>query len=269
MERLEMALKTIGYIVLIVLCILSGIYAGYLNPSRTFGFFGTTSSVVGFVVGIGVALVETAIILLFMGKNAQENLENAEIPDKSHLHHVRNWLMVVSRHKAGLVAMLVVGLLPPAWWIARPLYVLSAFKPHLPEYLALATSIAPRDSFPVEGTPGSDKEEDEDSAEAPVQPDFGGNAAAEVARETRVRNEEIAKHRVPKPSHLPVKGRIMPVNVNEKIIDPVFFSLSSEMRPSRPDEVGAVAALWWWEETVGQYGSGDGDTNAALQNIAS
>src|SRR5215471_13939981 len=98
MERLEMALKGLGYIVLLLVCILAGIYAGYLNPTRTFGFFGTTGSVVGFVVGIGVALVETAIILLFMGKNAQENLGNAAIPDKSHLHHVRNWLMVVSRH---------------------------------------------------------------------------------------------------------------------------------------------------------------------------
>jgi hypothetical protein len=212
-----------------------------------------------------VALVEAAIVLLFMGKNAQENLENAGMEGNRTIDALRKFFQRASRHKAGLVAMLMAGLMPPAYWIARPLYVLSAFKPHLPEYLALATHIAPREGFPVESTPGSDEEEDEDSNVAPVQPDFGGNAAEEVARETRVRDEEIAKHRVPKPSHLPVKGKIMPVNVNEKIIDPVFFALSSDLRPSRPDDVGAIAALWWWEETVGQYGSGDGDTNAALQ----
>lgn len=68
------------------------------------------------------------------------------------------------------------------------------------------------------------------------------------------------------PSNLPVQGKIMPVDVTKQIIDPVFLNLSSDLRPSRPEEVGAIAALWWWEMRVGRYGSGgDSDTHGAFQ----
>jgi hypothetical protein len=63
-----------------------------------------------------------------------------------------------------------------------------------------------------------------------------------------------------------VQGKIMPVDVTKQIIDPVFLNLSSDLRPSRPEEVGAIAALWWWEMRVGRYGSGgDSDTHGAFQ----
>lgn len=52
----------------------------------------------------------------------------------------------------------------------------------------------------------------------------------------------------------PVNGRILPVNMEEKRIDPVFFELSRDLRPNNPDEVGAIAALWWTEVEVGTYG---------------
>jgi hypothetical protein len=269
MDKLEMMIKALGYAVLVVLCIGIGLYAAYLNPSRTFEFAGMMFALSGLLVGMGAAVVATAIILLLMGEDAQENLENAAIPDKSDLHHVRNFLQVVSRHKAGLVTMLLIGLAPMAYWIARPLYLVRSFKPHLPEYLAL-TSTAPQNGFLAEGapsTPGVENiaEEDEDKSVAPVQPDFGGNDAEEVAKETRAREEEIARNKKPVPSNLPIQGKIVPVDVTKKIIDPTFLDLSSDLRPSRPEEVGAVAAMWWWEQRVGHYGSGDPDIHGAFQ----
>jgi hypothetical protein len=262
-EKWEMMIKALGGVVLIVLCIGAGVYAEGLNPSKMIELSGMTASLAGIAVGIGMALAGVSLILLAMGENATENLENAEIPDQSNLHYIRNFLQGVSRQRGGLVALLIIGLLPPVYWIARPLYMLRTFKPHLPEYVALASATAPHDSFPVDNSP--EVEEDDDKAVAPVQPDFGGNNAEEVARETRERNEILAKRKKPVPSNLPVNGKIMPVDVNKEIIDPVFFNLSTDFRPARPEEVGAVAALWWWEQRVGHYGSGDRDTHGAFQ----
>ncbi len=51
-----------------------------------------------------------------------------------------------------------------------------------------------------------------------------------------------------------VRGRILPVNMEKRAIDPVFFDLSSDSRPKDPEEVGAIAALWWKEVKLGTYG---------------
>jgi hypothetical protein len=56
----------------------------------------------------------------------------------------------------------------------------------------------------------------------------------------------------------PVKGKLIPVDMKTKTIDPVLTDLSKELRPSHPEEVGAVAALWWNENRIGQYGASGG-----------
>jgi hypothetical protein len=55
-----------------------------------------------------------------------------------------------------------------------------------------------------------------------------------------------------------LKGKLIPVDMKSKTIDPVLTDLSKELRPGSPEEVGTVAALWWNEHRVGHYGSSGG-----------
>lgn len=56
----------------------------------------------------------------------------------------------------------------------------------------------------------------------------------------------------------PLKGKLIPVDMKTKKIDPVLTGLSKELRPDRPEDVGTVAALWWDEHRIGHYGSSGG-----------
>ncbi len=56
----------------------------------------------------------------------------------------------------------------------------------------------------------------------------------------------------------PLKGKLVPIDMKTKKIDPVLTDLSKELRPDRPEDVGAVAALWWDEHRIGHYGSSGG-----------
>ena len=56
----------------------------------------------------------------------------------------------------------------------------------------------------------------------------------------------------------PLKGKLIPVDMKTKAIDPVLTDLSKELRPNHPEEVGAVAALWWNENRIGHYGASGG-----------
>jgi len=56
----------------------------------------------------------------------------------------------------------------------------------------------------------------------------------------------------------PLKGKLIPVDMKTKTIDPVLTDLSKELRPSHPEDVGTVAALWWQEHRIGHYGSSGG-----------
>jgi hypothetical protein len=56
----------------------------------------------------------------------------------------------------------------------------------------------------------------------------------------------------------PLKGKMIPVDMKTKTIDPVLTDLSKELRPSSPGEVGTVAALWWKENRIGHYGASGG-----------
>lgn len=48
-----------------------------------------------------------------------------------------------------------------------------------------------------------------------------------------------------------VRGKLLPVDVNEKTIDPVVLSLHDNLRPRTADEVGTVAWLQWDERVTG------------------
>lgn len=60
------------------------------------------------------------------------------------------------------------------------------------------------------------------------------------------------------PDVAPLKGKLIPVDVKSKAIDPVFFDLVSDLRPGKPEEIGTIAALWWEEEQIGTYGGKGG-----------
>jgi hypothetical protein len=56
----------------------------------------------------------------------------------------------------------------------------------------------------------------------------------------------------------PLRGKLIPIDMKSKSIDPVLTDLSKELRPSHPEDVGTVAALWWREHKIGQYGASGG-----------
>ena len=56
----------------------------------------------------------------------------------------------------------------------------------------------------------------------------------------------------------PLKGKLIPVDMKTKKIDPVLTDLSEELRPDRPEDVGTVAALWWDDHRIGHYGASGG-----------
>jgi hypothetical protein len=50
-----------------------------------------------------------------------------------------------------------------------------------------------------------------------------------------------------------VKGKILPVDVEKKEVDWVYFDLPDEVRPAKPEDIGAVALLRWGKNLVGNY----------------
>ena len=174
MEFLKRMGGVIGFILFLTPCTIAGIYAGKLN---------TASTLAGWGVGIGVAIIEGAIIMLIANKKNQQNLMLA-------------------------VGVVLVGALPSYYWIAMPLSALKPYKAHLAEYLT----------------------------------------AASVANPEQVETS----------NYLPVKGKLIPVDVKAKNIDPVFFDLSNDFQPKNPEEIGAIAALWWEERRIGSYGGRGG-----------
>lgn len=55
---------------------------------------------------------------------------------------------------------------------------------------------------------------------------------------------------------LRIKGKIVAVDLNKRIIDPIHLLLPDELRADKPDEVGIVLQLSWGEEPVGRYPRG-------------
>jgi hypothetical protein len=164
----------IGFIIFLVPCILVAIYAQKLN---------TATTLVGWTVGIGVAVVEGAIIMFLANAKTQKNMFLA-------------------------IGAILIGAMPAYYWIARPIQALKPFNAHIAEYLTTASSNTP----------------DQGSG-------FSGQA---------------------------IHGKLLPVNMKDKTVDPVFFDLSPELKPSKPEEVGAIAALFWEEERIGTYGGKGG-----------
>src|SRR5579872_1914846 len=91
----------VGFILFLTPCMIAGIYAGKLNTASTLAAWG---------VGIGVAIIEVAILFLLAQKKTQQNLILA-------------------------VAMVAAGALPSYYWIGMPLMAINPFKAHLTEYL--------------------------------------------------------------------------------------------------------------------------------------
>ena len=174
MEFLKRVGGTIGFLLFLAPCVIAGIYAGKFN---------TSSKLAGWGVGIGVALVEGAILLLLANAKSRQN-----------------WLPPA--------LAIVLGLLPAYYWIARPKMALGPFNDHLQEYLATATANGPE--------------------------------------------------HYPTPADRTLTGKLVAVDMKSKTIDPVFFDLSNDLRPNKPEEIGAIAALWWEEQQIGTYGGKGG-----------
>lgn len=245
-----------AFLLFLAPCIFAAIYVGPLNTSYEFSLLGRTGNVAAVGVFFGVALIEACLILLIMGNRAEDHLENAAIPDRAPAHHLRNFFLRVSRKRVYLIALLIVGILPVAYWIARPLYAFRIFQPHLPEYLALAETRSPEGDSGPSDAPVDSSGASADDAPEPAQ---FGNASSEPSEPAPRTAGRYHAPEILQPSNLPVSGKIMTVNINRHAIDPVLLDLSSDFRPANPDEVGAIAALWWWEVQVGHYGS---DTDA-------
>lgn len=250
-------LEALMCILLLLSCIAAGMYASVLNTSTWFSLFVVSGTLAGLGTALGVALTEAAIVLLITGKAGRGYLKRAQIKKRFMLiYHARNFLLVISEEKTRLVSVLIVASMAPAYWIVRPLYVYSGFQKGLPEYLALAQATAPPNLLVEHDRKEREEAHDPDEAEAPEQPQFG-NASAPVDTngEASVPNETPAPVA---PSNLPVNGKIMPVDLARRAIDPVYFDLSKDRRPRSPNEVGAIAALWWSKDQVGTYfGSGE------------
>lgn len=164
----------IGLILFLAPCIIAGVYAGKLN---------TASTLAGWGVGIGVAVIEGTIIMFLANQKTQQNLMLS----------------------AGAI---VVGLVPSYYWIGTHLTALKPFKAHVSEYVTTASNANPE--------------------------------------QTEAAN------------YLPVKGKLIPVDMKSKNIDPVFFDLSNDFRPKNPEEIGTIAALWWEDRRIGSYGGKGG-----------
>jgi uncharacterized membrane protein (UPF0136 family) len=174
MEFLKRVGGIIGFILFLTPCVIAGIYAGKFN---------TASTLAGWGVGIGVAVIEGAILMLLASKKTRQS-----------------WFPAV--------AVMLIGALPAYYWIARPKMALNPFNEHLQEYLATASA----------------------------------------------RNPE----QEPMPADRPLTGKLVSVDMKHKTIDPVFFDLSGDLRPKNPQEIGAIAALWWEERQIGTYGGKGG-----------
>ena len=174
LKRFKRLASLAGLLLFLNLCIIAGVYAARLN---------TASTLAGWGVGLGVALIEISLIVLLGSKKTQQNLLLA-------------------------AAMVIAGASPAYYWIAMPHLALKPFKAHLSEYLITASSI---------------------------QPQYELDSVSQ-----------------------PITGKLMPVDIAAKTIDPVFFDLSSDLRPKNPDEIGAIAAMWWTEEQIGTYGGKGG-----------
>jgi hypothetical protein len=166
-----------GVILFATPCIIVGVIAGERN---------TASSLAGWGCGLGVALVEGALLTLV-----------ASLVEKK----PRKDLLVI-------VAAIVVGALPSGYWLGLPWMATRPYVPHLAEYLEVAATATPNEDVPLAGQL--------------------------------------------------VKGKIIPVNMKKKTIDPVLFDLSSDFRPKNPEEIGAIAALWWEDVRIGTYGGSGG-----------
>lgn len=55
-----------------------------------------------------------------------------------------------------------------------------------------------------------------------------------------------------------IKGKLVPVDMSKKKIDPLMMALPERVRPSNPGEVGTIAALWWHDRQIGTYGGKGG-----------
>jgi len=253
------------FILLLVACIFAGIYAAELNTSTWFSLFVVSGTVAGLGTGLGVALMEASILLLITGKAGRSYLTRAQVQKRFMLaYHARRFLLVVSEEKIRIISVLIIASMAPAYWIARPLYIFAIFQERLPEYLALARSTPPNPLVEHDKKEEADDTTDGRDDEAPEQPQFG-NASAPVDTngqpadgQAEVRKETPAPAKPAGPSNLPVRGKILPVDVQRRRVDPVYLDLSNNVRPGRPDEVGAIAALWWSKVEVGSYSSSNG-----------
>jgi hypothetical protein len=52
------------------------------------------------------------------------------------------------------------------------------------------------------------------------------------------------------------RGKIVPVDVQERHVDRLYFELPKELRAASPDDVATVVWLAWREEKVGEYDGG-------------
>jgi len=254
--------KGAAFILLLVACIFAGMYAAELNTSTWFSLFVVSGTVAGLGTGLGVALMEASILLLITGKAGRSHLKRAQVQKRFMLaYHARRFLLVVSEEKIRMISVLIIGSMAPAYWIARPSYIFSSFQEHLPEYLALARATPPPN--PLLGhdrnEETADTSEEGRDEEAPEQPQFG-NASAPVDTNGQAedRKEKPAPASPAGPGNLPLRGKILPVDVQRRTVDPVYLDLSDGVRPQRPDEVGAIAALWWSKVEVGSYSSSNG-----------
>jgi hypothetical protein len=78
-------------------------------------------------------------------------------------------------------------------------------------------------------------------------------------------NEQMAAYTAqvsPTPRPGPLRGKIIPVDVDKKEVDGLYWDMPEDLRADRPDDVGTVVWLKWDKVKVGTY---EGGTAAEAQ----
>jgi hypothetical protein len=275
----------LGFISLLALCILVGVYASSLNASLWFNLLGVTGTLAGLGTGVGMGLVECSLIAWFMGEKSRKALKKANVPkNMGMVYHVVNLILKMSRDRVLLITVFILGSMPLAYWIARPLYTFSKFQVSLGDYMVLAWRSSPGaviaeeapqpegvddraqpenasgDQAPADDTPervlGKDRRGERRVHNSPDEP-RPTNRPADLSGQASEAEADPAP-KPAKPSHLPVRGKILPIDMDKHRVDPVYFDLSNNIRPRDPNEIGAIAALWWNEVQVGTYSGSNG-----------
>lgn len=55
---------------------------------------------------------------------------------------------------------------------------------------------------------------------------------------------------------MPLRGKIIPIDIDKKEVDDIYWEMPEDMRADKPDDVGTIVWLKWGKEQIGTYTGG-------------